>query len=70
MVYRVGVSTYERYTIPHRKYCDEASFYEEYWQDPVYNNVDVNNDDVPDNPTKFCTINQFVQDKKIVLLYH
>ena len=24
--------------------------YEEYWQDPVYNNVDANNDDVPDNP--------------------
>ena len=24
--------------------------YEDYWQDPVYNNVDANNDDVPDNP--------------------
>ena len=24
--------------------------YEEYWQDPVYNNVDADNDDVPDNP--------------------
>ena len=24
--------------------------YESYWQDPVYNNVDANNDDVPDNP--------------------
>ena len=24
--------------------------YEEYWMDPVYNNVDANNDDVPDNP--------------------
>ena len=21
-----------------------------YWMDPVYNNVDANNDDVPDNP--------------------
>ena len=24
--------------------------YEDYWMDPVYNNVDANNDDVPDNP--------------------
>ena len=24
--------------------------YESYWMDPVYNNVDANNDDVPDNP--------------------
>ena len=24
--------------------------YESYWQDPVYNNVDADNDDVPDNP--------------------
>ena len=24
--------------------------YEEYWMDPVYNNVDANDDDVPDNP--------------------
>tara|TARA_B100001029_G_scaffold78562_1_gene64329 strand:- start:214 stop:912 length:699 start_codon:yes stop_codon:yes gene_type:complete len=24
--------------------------YEEYWQDPVYNNVDADSDDVPDNP--------------------
>ena len=24
--------------------------YEDYWQDPVYNNVDADNDDVPDNP--------------------
>ena len=24
--------------------------YEDYWNDPVYNNVDANNDDVPDNP--------------------
>ena len=24
--------------------------YEDYWMDPVYNNVDVDNDDVPDNP--------------------
>jgi len=24
--------------------------YEETWMDPVYNNVDANNDDVPDNP--------------------
>ena len=24
--------------------------YEDFWQDPVYNNVDANNDDVPDNP--------------------
>ena len=24
--------------------------YEDYWMDPVYNNVDSNNDDVPDNP--------------------
>ena len=24
--------------------------YESYWIDPVYNNVDANNDDVPDNP--------------------
>ena len=24
--------------------------YEDYWQDPVYNNVDTDNDDVPDNP--------------------
>jgi len=24
--------------------------YEDYWLDPVYNNVDANNDDVPDNP--------------------
>ena len=38
--------------------------------DPVYNNVDANNDDVPDNPGKFCIINQFVQDKKIVAQYH
>ena len=24
--------------------------YEDYWMDPVYNNVDADNDDVPDNP--------------------
>jgi len=24
--------------------------YEDFWNDPVYNNVDANNDDVPDNP--------------------
>ena len=24
--------------------------YESYYMDPVYNNVDANNDDVPDNP--------------------
>ena len=24
--------------------------YEDYWMDPVYNNVDANDDDVPDNP--------------------
>ena len=24
--------------------------YEDYWMDPVYNNVDANNDDVPDSP--------------------
>ena len=24
--------------------------YEDYWMDPVYNNIDANNDDVPDNP--------------------
>ena len=45
--------------------------YEEYWQDPVYNNVDANNDDVPDNPAKFCIINQYKNRiKKIVPQYH
>ena len=43
--------------------------YEHYWQDPVYNNVDANNDDVPDNPGRFYIINQFVQDRKIAQLY-
>ena len=46
--------------------------YEDYWMDPVYNNVDANNDDVPDNPGEilYCITNQFVQDRKIVVQYH
>ena len=38
--------------------------------DPVYNNVDANNDDVPDNPGEIYIINQFVQDKKTVAQCH
>ena len=41
--------------------------YEDYWMDPVYNNVDANNDDVPDNPGRYYITNQQEQDRKIVL---
>ena len=39
--------------------------YEDYWMDPVYNNVDANNDDVPDNPGQILIIFQQEQDRKI-----
>ena len=31
--------------------------YEDYWMDPVYNNVDANNDDVPDSPGEILYYN-------------
>ena len=31
--------------------------YEDYWMDPVYNNVDADNDDVPDNPGEILYYN-------------
>ena len=40
---------HERYPLPHWKYCSKASL-RILLYDPVYNNVDANNDDVPDNP--------------------
>ena len=41
---------HECYSVPYWKYCHKEGPYEDYWMDPVYNNVDANNDDVPDNP--------------------
>ena len=61
-------SYHERYTLPTGNIAVKRP-YESYYMDPVYNNVDADNDDVPDNPVKFCIINQFEQDKKIVVHY-
>ena len=40
---------HERYSLPHWKYCHKRP-YEDYYMDPVFNNVDANDDSVPDNP--------------------
>ena len=42
--------------------------YEPIYQDPVYNNVDADDDGVPDNPTKFSTMFLLVQVRRTILM--
>ena len=44
--------------------------YEDYYLDPVYNNVDANNDDVPDSPGEILYYKPVRTGQKIVAQYH